>query len=159
VIAIELICGHCSWRTVCGREDAIARLRSIGMLRRDPDPDDEMIRVLMVDSVSRMICPNCSEKRLTAHPLNSDELPEDVEWQTAVLCEVCRQPIPPERLEAIPTAKRCVTCQGKAEVTTGADETADYCPHCGAPVQIRVSRGAGIMRYKRFCTGNPPCRL
>jgi hypothetical protein len=159
VIAIELICGHCSWRTVCGRDEAIARLRSIGMLRRDPDPDDELVRALIGDSVSRMRCPNCDEKRLTAHTLDSDELPEDVEWQTAVLCEVCRQPISPERLEAIPTTKRCVACQGKAEVRSSADETTEYCPHCGAPVQIRVSRGAGITRYKRFCTGNPPCRL
>jgi RNA polymerase-binding transcription factor DksA len=159
VFAVELICGNCSWRTVCGREEAVARLRSNGMLRRDPDPDDELVRVLMVDSVSRMRCSNCDEKRLTAHTLDSDELPEEVEWQTAVLCEVCREPISPERLEALPTTKRCVRCQGNAEVTSSATETTEYCPHCGAPIQIRVSRGAGITRYKRFCTGNPPCRL
>jgi hypothetical protein len=137
----------------------MARLRSLGMLRRDPDPDDELVGVLMAESISRMTCPSCNEMRLTGHPLNSAMLPFDVEWETAVLCEICREPIPPERLEAIPTTKRCVACQGKSETATGDDVTTEYCPQCGAPVELRVSRGAGITRYKRSCTGEPPCRL
>ena len=31
------------------------------------------------------------------------------------LCEVCRGDIPIERLRAIPTARRCLTCQGAQE--------------------------------------------
>ena len=40
----ELVCRNCGWRTVCGRDDAIGRLRLIGLLRRDPDPDDDLLR-------------------------------------------------------------------------------------------------------------------
>jgi hypothetical protein len=159
VIAVELVCDHCSWRTVCGRDETIARLRSIGMLRRDPDPDDELIGVLLVESLSRFTCPACKEPRLTARTLDSAGTPDDVEWQSAVLCEICHQPISPERLEAIPAAKRCVACQEKSETAGSQEETTEFCPLCGSTVEIRVSRAAGITRYKRFCTGNPPCRL
>jgi RNA polymerase-binding transcription factor DksA len=30
------------------------------------------------------------------------------------VCEVCGDPITPKRLEALPSAARCVTCEGKA---------------------------------------------
>ena len=39
----ELVCRNCQWRTVCGRDDAIGRLRLIGLLRRDPDPDEDLL--------------------------------------------------------------------------------------------------------------------
>jgi DnaK suppressor protein len=31
------------------------------------------------------------------------------------LCEECGDPIPPKRLEVVPYARLCVTCQGQAE--------------------------------------------
>jgi Prokaryotic dksA/traR C4-type zinc finger len=159
LIAIELICGSCAWRTVCGRDDAIARLRSIGLLRRNPDAEDELIRTLMAESVGRLACPACKELRLSARALDSAWAPDDFEWQAAALCEVCRKAIPAERLEAIPETKRCLVCQEVAETDATADDAIEYCPHCGALVEVRLSRGAGITRYKRFCTGIPPCRL
>ena len=50
------------------------------------------------------------------------------------------------------------------DAVTIEGETRDYagryfCPRCGSLVEIRVSRGSGITRYRRFCTGDPPCRL
>lgn len=157
MFSYELTCRNCGWRTVCGPADAAARLRLIGLFRRELDPDDAVLAELLVESAPRMTCPLCKEKRLVA--TSSDLSDDDMEWQTAVLCDVCRQPIDPERLEAIPGTKRCTACQGKAEA--GALDTwePDYCPHCGALTEVRVSRGAGITRYKRFCTGAPPCRL
>jgi hypothetical protein len=92
-----------------------------------------------------------------AAPAVADD--DDGDWQAAVLCEVCRQPIAAERLEALPGTNRCVACQGKAELAGVHDEEPEYCPYCGSLVEIRVSRGAGITRYRRFCTGSPPCRL
>jgi RNA polymerase-binding transcription factor DksA len=103
-----------------------------------------------------MTCPVCKQKRLSAAPAEGDEAGD---WQTAVLCEVCRSPIPPERLEAIPGTKRCAACQLKAETGRLGETEPDYCPSCGALVEIRVSRGTAITRYKRVCMGNPPCRL
>lgn len=133
-------------------------MRLIGLLRREPDPDDDVLATLLVDAAPRMTCPLCKEKQLVAKP--PDAMADDeADWQTAVLCEVCRQPIAPERLDAVPGTKRCAACQGKFEAGRLLDDEPEYCPHCGAMVELRVSRGGGITRYKRFCTGEPPCRL
>ena len=157
MIPFDLLCADCGWRTVSGRDDAIARLRLIGLLRRQREPDDELLAELFVKSAPRMTCPGCKEKQLFARPVEEEW--DDGDWQAAVLCEVCRQPIPPERLEAIPNARRCAACQSKAETGGLVEEEPEFCPQCGALVELRVSRGGGITRYKRICTGNPPCRL
>src|SRR3954465_5531751 len=39
----ELTCRQCGWRTVCGREDALARLRIIGQLRREREPEENLV--------------------------------------------------------------------------------------------------------------------
>lgn len=153
----ELVCRNCQWRTVCGRDDAIGRLRLIGLLRRDPDPDEDLLRVLFAEAAPRMTCPSCKEKRLHAIDRDPNDT-DDADWLSAVLCEVCRQPIPPERVEALPGVKRCVACQGRTEAGVAVEEP-EYCPNCGSLVEIRASRGTGITRYRRFCTGQPPCRL
>jgi hypothetical protein len=153
----ELICGNCGWRTVCGREDAVGRLRLVGLLRRDPNPDEDVLRELFVESAPRMTCPLCKEKRLHAADHDSS-IDDDADWQAAVLCEICREPIPPERVEALPGVKRCVACQNNTEAGIDFEEP-EFCPRCGAIVEVRVSRGSGITRYRRFCTGMPPCRL
>jgi DksA/TraR C4-type zinc finger protein len=156
VFAYELKCRCCGWRTVCGCDDAIARLRLIGLLRREPDPEENAVAALLVEAAPRMTCPICKEKALSAAPAESAA--ED-DWLAAVLCEICRQPIPLERLEALPGATRCASCQQKLEAGELPEDEPEYCPQCGALVEIRMSRGPGITRYKRICTGNPPCRL
>lgn len=35
----------------------------------------------------------------------------------------------------------------------------DYCPRCGGPMELRLSRSGGITRYVLVCAANPPCRL
>jgi DnaK suppressor protein len=40
---------------------------------------------------------------------------ERLRTSTFGLCETCRGEIPIERLRAIPTARRCLTCQGAQE--------------------------------------------
>jgi hypothetical protein len=159
VFSYEITCSNCGLRTVCGPNDAVARLRIIGLLRRDKDPEEDAVGTLLVEAAPRMTCPLCKEKRLTACPSADDAAATADDWQAAVLCEVCREPIAPERLEAIPGAKQCAACQGKSETGRLPDSEPDYCPNCGAVVEVRVSRGSGITRYKRVCTGEPPCRL
>jgi hypothetical protein len=158
MFSYELTCRNCGWRTLCGPSEATARLRLIGLFRREPDPDEAVLSELLVEAAPRMTCPICKEKRLIATPSGAAADANDREWQAAILCAVCRQPIDPERLDAIPGTKRCAGCQGKAESGNFEDEP-DYCPQCGALTEIRVSRGGGITRYKRFCTGDPPCRF
>jgi RNA polymerase-binding transcription factor DksA len=156
MFSYEITCRNCGWRTVCGRDDAVARLRLLGQLRREREPADDLVETLFVESAPRMTCPICKEKNLMASPT---ELENADDWQTAVLCETCREPIDPERIEALPNTKRCAACAAKAESGQLQDVDPDYCPHCGALVEVRVSRGSGITRYKRVCTGDPPCRL
>jgi Zn finger protein HypA/HybF involved in hydrogenase expression len=156
MFSFELHCSNCGWRTISGFDDAIGRLRLLGLLRRDREPDEDVVAELLVEATPRMTCPLCKEKRLTADPTTDTDDADD--WQAAVLCEVCRQPIDPERIEAIPNTKRCALCQSKAEAGAFDDEP-EYCPNCGAIVETRVSRGSGITRYKRVCTGVPSCRL
>jgi len=156
MFSYELDCRNCGWRTICGIDDAVARLRIIGALRRDRDPDERVVAELFVEGALRMTCPLCKEKRLIAAP-SVDDVADD--WQAAVLCEICREPIDPERLEVIRGTKRCAACQGKTETGQLDEFEPDYCPNCGALVEVRVSRGSGITRYKRVCTAQPPCRL
>jgi hypothetical protein len=157
MFAYELSCRRCGWRTVCGREDAVARLRLIGLLRREPDPHDELVAALFVEAVPRLRCPRCKEKSLWASP--AEDAGDEGDWQAAVLCEACRAPIPQERLQAVPGAQRCARCQEREEAGQLTAAEPEYCPSCGALLETRVSRGTGITRYKRVCTGNPPCRL
>jgi hypothetical protein len=138
-------------------DDASARLRLLGLLRREPDPNGELVSALFVEAAPRMTCPICKEKSLSAAP--ADPLDDGDNWQAEVLCEICRTPIAPERLEAVPDTKRCAKCQGRSESGRLGDVDPEFCPHCGSLVEIRVSRGSGITRYQRVCTGSPPCRL
>jgi hypothetical protein len=158
VVSFELSC-RCGWRTVCGRGDVISRLRLIGALRRETEPGDDLLEALFLDGAGRMTCPLCKEIGLRTAPASDEAEDDDGDWQAAVLCEICRQPIPPERLEALPGVRRCVACQGKAESAGGDVVEPEFCPNCGSLVELRLSKAGGITRYRRFCTGRPPCRL
>ncbi|MEQ8846284.1 TraR/DksA C4-type zinc finger protein [Botrimarina sp.] len=157
MLSLVLSCPECSWRTVCGPSEVASRLRLVGLLRRDAEPDDQIMAALMPDAAARMTCPSC--KRIGLAVAEHDGADDQDDWQAAVLCDRCRKPIDPERLEVFPDTKRCVACQAKAESGAPEPDEPDFCPRCGALVELRVSRGGGLTRYKRFCTGSPPCRL
>src|SRR5687768_7355623 len=137
MFSYELTCRNCGWRTVCGRDDAVARLRIIGQLRREREPDEALVEALLVEAAPRMTCPICKEKTLFARPSQAPD-EESGDWQAAVLCEICREPIAPERLDAIPGTKRCAVCAAKAESGQLPEIEPDYCPHCGALMEVRV---------------------
>ncbi len=155
MLAKELSCPACGWRTVAGSTDLATRLRLIGQLRREAEPADGLIEALLPEAVGRMTCPGCKAIGLRV----TDAVEEDYawdDWQAATLCEACRKPIPPERLEALPGSKRCVGCQGLSE--SGADDAdePEFCPRCGSLMELRVSGRGGPTRYRLFCTGG--CR-
>src|SRR4051812_9458944 len=114
MFSYQLTCRNCGWRTICGRDDAARRLRIVGQLRRAREPEDGLVETLFVEAAPQMTCPLCKEKTLFARPSQVLEA-EDGDWQTAVLCEICREPIAPERLDAIPVTKRCAACAAKVE--------------------------------------------
>lgn len=134
----------------------LSRLRLVGVLRRETDPEDAIIIELMTDAAVRMTCPSCKSIGLNAIETESDAADEEDDWLAAVLCTVCRMPIDPERVDALPGVKQCVGCQGKEEAGE-VEEEPDFCPKCGSLVELRVSRGGGIARYKQFCTAG--CRI
>lgn len=156
MLAVTLSCDSCGWQTTCGEVEVARRLRKLGLLRRATHPPEEMVRELLDANTAQLACDQCQSVGLVVGDPSEDE--ESGDWQQAVVCEVCRQPIPPERVEVFPDARRCVGCQDVADRGEEPDEP-EFCEKCGALVELRVSRGGGITRYKRFCTGSPPCRL
>ena len=149
---VEVTCRACSWHAEWGREGTERYLRRAGMLRRVEAADGEVVRELLHGTAPQLTCPECGEVGLRLVAI------DEADWCDAVLCDVCRQPLTPERLEAVPDTKRCVACQQQAEVGVESDEP-EYCPRCGSLLVLRVSSRAGMTRYRLFCTGEPPCRL
>lgn len=161
MLSVALECHNCGWRTVCGSEEVARRLRMLGLLRRSPHPPDDLVGELLRVNARRLACDQCGHVGLgvvgadDTGPAGSS--PDD-DWQQARICDICRQPIPEERLAVFPNANRCVACQNAAD--RGFEPvTPEYCPKCGAILELRVSHRGGIARYLQFCTGQPPCRL
>lgn len=155
MLSIQLRCDACQWWTLCGEAEIVRRLRMLGLLRRASDPPEDVVRELLASYGPQLTCDRCGTAELTLGEPGDDE---GGDWQQAVVCEACRQPIDPERLEFNPAATRCVACQD-AEDRGQTPVEVDYCPKCGAILELRTSRGGGITRYKLFCTGSPPCRV
>ena len=156
MLSLQLECPKCRWRTLCGDAEILARLRKLALFRRATDPPDDLVREMVLSHRDRLTCDNCGHQGLQ---VNFDPSQNDGDqWEQAVICEVCRKPIPAERLEFLPNATRCAICQNAADRGQLPVEP-EYCPKCGSLVELRVSRGGGVTRYKLFCTGSPACRL
>ncbi|MCA9258883.1 MAG: TraR/DksA C4-type zinc finger protein, partial [Planctomycetales bacterium] len=155
MISLQLECPDCHWWTVCGEAEIVRRLRGVGLFRRSPHPPEDLVRELLNSHAGKLTCDRCRQSGLRISE-TADEGDDD--WVVARLCELCRQPIPSERLEFNPDARRCTECQDAADKGKSFVEP-DFCPKCGSLVEVRVSKGGGITRYKLFCTGSPPCRL
>ncbi len=152
-VPFELRCRLCAWREVCGPDAMIAWLTKAGKLRRGSEPETEILQPLFLAAVPQLDCPKCGQRSLAAARAEEDR----AEWPDVVPCAACSKPIPPERLQAVPEATLCAACQ-QAEESGNPRVEVEYCPKCGAPMQLRPVRGSGITRYRMACTGNPPCR-
>lgn len=155
MLSMQLECPACRWWTLAGEVELARRLRTLGLLRRSPDPPEELVRELLTSHGPRLRCDRCGAEGLAIRPGDREDRGD---WHTAVVCEICREPIPPERLAIVPDARRCVGCQSAADRGASFVEP-EYCPRCGSLVELRVSHAGGVARYKLFCTGSPPCRL
>lgn len=141
----ELQCPACGRRELLDNEVAVARLRSIGKLRRTSKPEFELVAELLNASAGALTCTDCGHVGLNAQ---TAEIGDD--WPAARLCSVCGKAIPPERLELLPDATRCAACQQSHEA--GGDlEQPEYCPRCGAIMVLRQARGSGLARYEMVC--------
>lgn len=130
----------------------LAWLRAVGKLRQEAKPDAALIDELFRTTAGQFACRVCGAVGLSVKPVDDED--EDVAWGQPRRCEDCSAPIPRERLELFPQTRLCVACQSRDE--RGARPTeVEYCPRCGAAMQLVLSRGSGISRYRVSC---PSCR-
>ena len=120
-------------------------LRGVGMLKREKEPNPGLVEELFLQTAGRFACPECRAVGLTA----GEPREEEVDWGEARSCDECGKPIPPERLEVFPDATVCAACK-----EAGPTTEREFCPQCGAVLQMRRSGGAGISRYVMVC---PEC--
>lgn len=147
---LELQC-DCGWRESLGVRQITGWLRKLGKLRPGREPEEEILYELFRAAVPQLACPQCGGRTLQRVAASRDE------WSDEPLCESCRRPIPAERRQAIPGTRRCAACQGNEEAGRLPAEV-EYCPRCGSPLALRLSRRAGLARYVMVCTAHPPCR-
>ena len=151
---VELRCRRCRWSEVCGPGEVARWLRQARKLRSASKPEPVILHELLRAAAGQLVCPECGTSGLAVGPA-----PEDLTaWPGDVVCKACGKSIPPERLKAVPGATLCAACQ-RAEETGRANCEIEYCPKCGAPMELRPKRSGGLTRYVMTCTADPPCRL
>jgi len=150
----ESTCPACGATEACTAGEAAERLRLLGKLRPTADqPEPEILWELFRAAAESMVCSRCGHAGLGVRRVSDD----DEDWPEAAVCEICRRPIPAERIAALPHVTRCAGCQ-RAEEAGDLGEEPEYCPKCGSLMTLRPARGSGIARYVMACTGSPPCR-
>ena len=77
-----------------------------------------------------------------------------------MLCEICREPIEPERLEAIPGSEALCRVPGKGGSRAARRRASRITARIAAHSSKSASAAAAASRATNaFCTGEPPCRL
>jgi len=121
------------------------------LLRRDVTPELDLLAELFRASAGKFACPECSAVGLAVRAVDDDG--DDEAWGMARKCDGCGQPIPKERVEALPNVRLCVACQSGDDRGETPGER-EFCPRCGSVMVVRQSRGAGLARYALVC---PAC--
>jgi predicted RNA-binding Zn-ribbon protein involved in translation (DUF1610 family) len=129
------------------------RLTQAKKLKAGSEADRDVLYELFRAAALQLACPGCGKKGLLIE--ETGEI--DADWPGPVPCSSCGGAIGQERLEALPGVSLCAECQAKDE-RGEASGPVDYCPRCGAAMEMRLARSGGLTRYVMACTGNPPCR-
>ena len=151
---LELRCGACLWREVCGPAEMVTWLREVGKIRQGKDMELEILYEVFRASAAQFTCPQCGRTGLSA--ANAAEGSGD--WPGTPTCVKCGRPIAKERLEAVPGTTVCAACQRDSERGVQREEK-DCCPRCGAPLEVRAIPQGSRTRYVLACSANPPCPL
>ena len=147
---LELTCMECDAREVLGMNEIPQRLAKLQMLRRADKPDDRLWMELLHHAAPRLACRECGAIGIDVRPYHSSRQDE---WEADRQCAVCQAAIASERVELFPDVTLCVACQS-AEETGNNEMESEYCPRCGAVLEVRTS-STGISRYVLRC---PACR-
>lgn len=140
---LELFCPHCKATELCDPHRMLGKLRSVSVLRREADPETDLLVELFRSSASRLPCYACKQTGLLVRE------PVAENWDTVRFCESCAVRIPDERLEVFPSAKRCAKCEASGNQEKNADR--EFCPKCGEVLNMRLRRGSGIAKYQMTC--------
>jgi hypothetical protein len=132
----------------------VRRLTAARKLRANRMPELEILYELFRAAAATMRCPQCGQVGLGV----SNSLDDARAWPDAPRCIACGKPMSPERLEAIPDARLCAACQGLKEGGRAREET-QFCPRCGAPLEVRIEGDPDRPRYVLSCSARPPCPL
>lgn len=149
---MRLVCPQCAAAATCGLREMLLRLRTLGMLRREKEPEWDLVVELFRSAAARLPCDQCGQVGLRVSPAEDDF--DDETWGGSRRCESCGQPIPEERVRMLPNVALCVVCQQARESGTAA-QAVDYCPQCGAVRHLRLRTGDALARYQPYC---PECR-
>ena len=147
-----LVCPKCGKAEYCGPLRVIERLREHGMLRRNVDPDQNLVVTLLDQAADSLDCTSCGHVGVT---ISEDDPMDELDWgnekKPSKKCESCSQPIPGERLEIFPDTKLCTTCQsGEERGESTAQDEVEFCPKCGDILELKQSPTRG---YRMVCRG------
>jgi predicted RNA-binding Zn-ribbon protein involved in translation (DUF1610 family) len=144
-------CPYCGSQERIDAAELSARLRKLGMLKRDDQRDRDFLISLAASQSARLTCSQCGRGGVKVETADNRD-----EWELPSRpCVACGEPIAPERLELFPQSELCAACQQRVDRGQSPDQHDDYCPRCGARMTIRQKRGSGIAAYEMIC---PDCR-
>ena len=150
-VRIEWTCPYCGSQERLDAAELSARLRRLGMLKRDDQRDPVFLVQLAATQNPRLVCFSCGRGGVKV-----DLADDRDEWDLPTKpCAACGQPLPPERLELFPESELCAACQQRVDRGGSPDQHDDYCPRCGTRMVVRQRRGSGIAAYEMIC---PDCR-
>ncbi len=131
----------------------LAWLRGVGKVRPGKTMEPEILQEVFRCAARQFACPKCGHLGLgVANAVDA------AAWPEAPSCVKCGQPIGRERREALPTARLCAQCQRDVERGIAKPDQ-DFCPRCGAPMEVRAVPEGRRTRYVLACSAQPPCPL
>jgi len=150
-IFLKWTCSRCKRVEESGRQELIARLRDLGMLRRDDGRDIGLLLELARSKAADFACPACEAPGYLPQEVSGDDDFDDLPPPRP--CMACGATIPAERVELFPESDLCARCQEKIDRGESLSGD-DYCERCGSPLVVRKT-STGVTRYQQVC---PQCR-
>lgn len=128
-----------------------AWLCSAGKARPGKTMELEILYEVFRSAASQFVCPKCGRAGLGV-----SNAVESAAWPEVPSCVKCGQPISRERLVALPATRVCTACQRDIERGVAKPDR-DFCPRCGAPMEVRAIAEGRRTRYVLACSARPPC--
>lgn len=147
-----ILCKHCG-RKVLLTNDLLARILNNNRIN-DSSLTEQDFSLL----TSMLKCTCCGKKN--AEVFLTGSLKEKLFCNSlpAVTCKICNNPIPEERLRAVPGTDMCVNCKDNDEKGLLNKSEPYFCKRCGAKMVWRFTKQVLPTRYFLGCSRFPSCR-